>query len=289
MKRLKLFIFLILLILIFIFLMNINFLKFLKIYYIQLIILIIIFFLFIFLFKFKFFISFLLIFLISFFYFYIFPNFIQKNSINFSETFYIEEKEKIKEMNLNISLGSGNLKIESNSDKENLIFDYNSIYKVFNSTKIKNDILYYEIFENPVFKRINLSNSEWNLKINENIVTNLNIKIDCINGLFDFRNLKIGKTNIISNSSRIEIYLPEKSENIFLNLQLKPSIVDIYIPEGFYIDINFKTLQSISNILESGFKEKDKNSFYFEGGDMGKIYIKISGNNLNIKIHSIKE
>lgn len=269
--------------------MNINFLEFLKIYYMQLIILIIIFFLFIILFKFKFFISFLLIFSISSFYFYIFPNFIQKKSINFSETFFIEEKEEIKKMNLNISLGSGNLKIESNKDKENLIVDYNSIYKVFNSTKIKEDILYYEIFENPVFKRTDLSNSEWNIKVNENITTNFNIKTDCINGLIDFRNLKIEKTNIITNSSRIEIFLPEKSGNIFLNLQLKPSIVEIYIPEGFYIDINFRTLQSITNILEYGFKEKDKNSYYFEGGDMGKIYIEITGNNLNIKFHFIKE
>lgn len=289
MKRLKFLIILVIFFLIILFIVNINFLNFLKIYYIQLIILIILFFLLIVIFKFKFFLSFLLIFLISSFYFFIYPNYIQKNLINFSETFSQEEKNDIKEIDFDISLGSGNLKVESISNKEFLIFDYNSIYKVYKTSKIKKNVLNYEIFENPVIKRVNLSNSEWNLKISENVITNLNIKANCIEGLFDFKNLKIDKANIIANSSRIEIYLPKKNGNVFLNVQLKPSIIDIYIPIGYYVEIDFKLKQSKTNILDTEFKEKDKDFFYFEGGDMGKIYIKISGVNINLMLNFIED
>lgn len=288
MKRLKFLIILVIFFLIILFIVNINFLNFLKIYYIQLIILIILFFLLIVIFKFKFFLSFLLIFLISSFYFFIYPNYIQKNLLNFSETFSQEEKNDIKEIDFDISLGSGNLKVESISNKELLIFDYNSIYKVYKTSKIKKNVLNYEIFENPVIKRVNLSNSEWNLKISENVITNLNIKANCIEGLFDFKNLKIDKANIIANSSRIEIYLPKKNGNVFLNVQLKPSIIDIYIPIGYYVEIDFKLKQSKTNILDTEFKEKDKDVFYFEGGDMGKIYIKISGVNINLMLNFIE-
>ncbi|MGQ9845321.1 MAG: hypothetical protein ACUVQN_03805, partial [Caldisericia bacterium] len=199
------------------------------------------------------------------------------------------EKNDIKEINFDISLGSGNLKVESISNKEFLIFDYNSIYKVYKTSKIKKNVLNYEIFENPIIKRVNLSNSEWNLKISENIKTNLNIKANCVEGLFDFKNLKIDKANIIVNSSRIEIYLPKKNGNVFLNVQLKPSIIDIYIPIGYYVEINFKLKQSKTNILDTEFKEKEKDVFYFEGGDMGKIYIKISGVNINLKLNFIED
>lgn len=288
MKRLKFLIILVIFFLIILFIVNINFLNFLKIYYIQLIILIILFFLLIVLFKFKFFLSFLLIFLISSFYFFIYPNYIQKNLINFSETFSQEEKNDIKEINFDISLGSGNLKVESISNKEFLIFDYNSIYKVYKTSKIKKNVLNYEIFENPIIKRVNLSNSEWNLKISENIITNLNIKANCVEGLFDFNNLKIDKANIIANSSRIEIYLPKKNGNVFLNVQLKPSIIDIYIPIGYYVEIDFKLKQSKTNILDTEFKKKEKDVFYFEGGNMGKIYIKISGVNINLMLNFIE-
>lgn len=289
MKRLRFIIILNIFLLLILFIFSINFLNFLKIYYIQLIILVILFFLLIFLFKFKFFLSFLLIFLISSFYFFIYPNYIQKNLINFSETFSQEEKNKITEINFDISLGSGNLKVESISNKEFLIFDYNSIYKVYKTSKIKKNVLYYEIFENPILKRRDLSNSEWNLKINENVATNLYIKTNCVEGLFDFKNLKINKADIVANSSRIEIYLPKKNGNFFLNVQLKPSIIDIYIPIGYYVEINFKLKQSITNILDTEFKEKEKDVFYFEGGDMGKIYIKISGININLMLNFVKD
>lgn len=287
MKRLRFLIILIIIFLIILYILNINFLNFLKIYYIQLIIFIILFVLFIVLFKFKFFLSFLLFFLILLFYFFIYPNYIQKNF--FSETFSQEEKKEIKEINFNVSLSSGNLKLESISNKEFLIFDYNSILKVYKKSKIKKNVLYYEIFENPIVKRVNLSNSEWNLKINENITINLNIKANCVEGLFDFKNLKIDKANIVANSSRIEIYLPRKAGNVFLNLQLKPSIIDIYIPIGYYVEVDYKLKQSKTNILDLEFKEKEKGVFYFEGGDMGKIYIKISGVNINLMFNFIKD
>lgn len=289
MKKIKFFIFLILLFLIILFIININFLQFIKIYYIQLIIILVLFFIFIIIFKFKIFLSFLLIFIISLLYFYIYPNFIQKNLINYSEIFFVNEKNELKEINLDISLGSGNLKIESNQDKENLIFDYNSKYKIFKSSKTKSNVLNYEIFENPVFKRIDLSGSEWNLKINENILTNLNIKANSINGILNLKNLKLGKLNFAGNSSRVEIYLSKKEGNSFLNLKFKPSIIDIYLPQNFYIELDLKLVQSITNISEIGFKDKENNIFYYDNGEKGKIYIKLSGNNLNIKFHFLQD
>ncbi|HON83705.1 MAG TPA: hypothetical protein P5272_01470 [Caldisericia bacterium] len=263
--------------------------KFIKIYYVQLIIFLSLFLILMIFFKLKLFTSFLLIFLISLFYFYIYPNFIQKNLINYSETFFVEEKENVNEINLDISLSSGNLKIDSDTDEEKLIFDYNSKYKIFISSKIKNDILNYQIFENPVFNRTDLSDSEWSLKINKDIITNLNINTDCINGFFDLKNLKIGKLNFIAKSSRVELYLPETEGTSFFNLKFEPSIIDIYIPENFYIEVESKLNQSVTNILEVGFKEKEKNIYYLDGGDKGKIYIKISGKNLNIRFNFIQD
>ncbi len=289
MKRTKFFIFLIILFLIFLFFMNVNFIKFIKIYYVQLIIFFILFLVLIVFFKIKPFTSFLIIFLISSFYFYIYPNFIQNNFINFSETFFVQEKENINEINLDISLSSGNLKIDSDTDKEKLIFDYNSKYKIFISSNVKNDILNYAIFENPVFNRVDLSDSEWSLKINKDIITNLNIKTDCINGYFDLKNLKIGKLDLIAKSSRIELYLSEKEGTSFFNLKFGPSIIDVYIPENLYIEVDSKLNQSVTNILEVGFKEKEKNVYYLDSGDKGKIYIKLSGKNLNIRFNFIQD
>ena len=289
MKKTKSFIFLIILFLIFLFFINVNFMKFIKIYYVQLIIFLSLFLILMIFFKLKLFTSFLLIFLISLFYFYIYPNYIQKNLINYSETFFVEEKENVNEINLDISLSSGNLKIDSDTDEEKLIFDYNSKYKIFISSKIKNDILNYQIFENPVFNRTDLSDSEWSLKINKDIITNLNINTDCINGFFDLRNLKIGKLDFYSKSSRVGLYLPETEGTSFFNLKFEPSIIDIYIPENFYIEVESKLNQSVTNILEVGFKEKEKNIYYLDGGDKGKIYIKISGKNLNIRFNFIQD
>lgn len=288
MKKLKLFIFLFILILIIIFLLKINFSQFIKIYYIQVILIIILFLIFIRVLKLKFFLSFFLIFVVSISYFYIYPNYFQKNLIDFSEIFLYQDEKEIKKIDLKLTIGSGYLKIESNKDPEKLIFDYRSKVKVFKSSKIKGDTLKYEIFENPLFKNLKIRESQWNLKINETILTNLNIETGSINGFFDLSNLKIENFNLNSKSSRIEIKLPNKEGNTFLNLKFKPSTVDIYVPQGFYLEVYFKIYQSITNILEVGFNEKENGIFYLDGGDRGKIFIKIFGNNLNINFHSIE-
>ncbi len=250
MKKIKILIFLILLISLFYFLLKVNILNFIRIYYIQLISIFILYlFLNLFLKKGRYF-SLIFFFLLSLFYFFIYPNYIEKK-ISFSETF--NEESNFSDINLNFEIGSGKFLIDGDKIDYDYIFDYSSYKKIFKfKRKNKNQFNYY-FFENPTIKKEIFDKSEFNLIFNQEKILSLNIK---------------------GESLFLDMKLDNKTKNLIVNLNLKPSFIKIGLPKNSYIEIKFLTKNSFFNVEDLGFKKKNGFEYYYDNGE-NKVYIEI--------------
>lgn len=272
MKKFKFIFFLILFFFIIYFLFTIDILNFIKIYYVQLILILIAYFILnIFIIRGRYFILILtLIFFI--FYFYIYPNYIEKRVL-YSETF--KEKSKIELLNVNLNIENGVLKLVGDKIDEDFIFDYSSFKKIYLFKKISIDNAIYSLIQNKILKKDINNSNEYNLIFNETKKLNFSVQGKSLYYDFDFSNILLNEFLLNSNSSFIDVKLPQNSNNLLIKLNLKPSFIKIGLRKNFYIEVILNEKNSMCNLEDLGFKLKNNKEYYFDGGE-NKIYIEIN-------------
>lgn len=271
MKRFKFFLFIILFFFIIYFLFTIDIFNFAKIYYVQLILILISYFILnIIIKRGRYFILILnLIFFI--FYFYVYPNYIEKRVL-YSETF--KEKSKIELLNVNLNIDNGILKLIGDKIEEDFIFDYSSYKKIYLFKKISKENAKYSLIQNKILKKDYHNSNEYNLIISDAKKLNFYIQGKSVYYDFDFSNILLNELILNSNSSFIDIKLPQNSNNLMIKLNLKPSFIKMGLRKNFYIEIILNEKNSKYNLLDLGFKIKNNKEYYFDGGE-NKIFIEI--------------
>lgn len=271
MKKIKLIIFFIFIFIIFYFFITIDLLSFFKIYKIQLILIFSFYLILNSILKRGKFILLIITLIATIFYFYIYPNFLEKR-ILFSETFKKESLNKL--LNINLKIESGYFKIFGEKINEDFIFDYTSYKKIYLYSEILKDKTNYFLLQNVIKRYINNSD-EYNLIVNENKILNLNIKGKSLNYELDFSNILLKEFFLNSESSFIEIKLPKNQNELFIKINVKPSFIKIGLRKNYNVELNLKSKNITSNLIDLGFKKKNHNIYYLEGGK-NKIFIEIN-------------
>lgn len=205
------------------------------------------------------------------FYFYVYPNYIEKRVL-YSETF--KEKSKIELLNVNLNIDNGILKLIGDKIEEDFIFDYSSYKKIYLFKKISKENAKYSLIQNKILKKDYHNSNEYNLIISDAKKLNFYIQGKSVYYDFDFSNILLNELILNSNSSFIDIKLPQNSNNLMIKLNLKPSFIKIGLRKNFYIEIILNEKNSKSNLLDLGFKIKNNKEYYFDGGE-NKIFIEI--------------
>lgn len=272
MKKFKLTILFIFLILIIYFLLTIKISNFFRVYITQIFGFIFLYLILNFLIRKGRFILLVFILISSIFYFYIYPNYIEKRVI-YSET--LKEVSENNLLNINIDLDIGILNISSQNINEDFIFDYFSYKKVFLFRKIKNKESNYYFLQNPILKSMPYNLNEFNLILNDKKEIKLNVSSKSLFYNLDLSNCLLKKLNLKSSSSFIDMKLPENIENLSISFNLKPSYIKIGLRKNYYIEIKINSKNSQFNLIDLGFKNKNANEFYYNGGE-NKIFIDIN-------------
>ncbi|MCX8094641.1 MAG: hypothetical protein N3D74_00385 [Caldisericia bacterium] len=272
MKKFKIIFFLILLLIIIYIFLTTDIQTFLKIYYIQLLTILFIYIILNIVLKRGRYLILILFLSTIIFYFFIYPNYIEKRVL-YSEIF--KEESDVKLINIDLKIENGNLKILGEKINKDFIFDYSSYKKVYLFKKVLNKNINYLLIQNSIIKKDLYDSNEYNLIVNNDKNLYLTIQGKSIFYDLDFSDILLNRLNIKSNSSFLELKLPQNANNLFLNLNLKPSFIKIGLRKNFYIEIKLNVKNTKFNLKDLGFKIKNKNEYYFNGGE-NKVYIEIN-------------
>ncbi|HHV60947.1 MAG TPA: cell wall-active antibiotics response protein [Clostridiaceae bacterium] len=173
-----------------------------------------------------------------------------------SKDIYIEKNAIIESVELRVDLGALNLNIESTSNgllnAASDIPDLNYSYTDNNSKRSK---IYINNKKNFSFLKFNSSQS-MDIKLNKDVVWDLDVNIGAINGIFDLRDIKVNSLDISMGASNLNIKFGAHGDMVNAKINSGASNINIYVPREVGLKIEVDGVLSGNNFTEAGLARK---------------------------------